>query len=248
MKQQKHQSGSAHIIIVIILVLALASALGFVYWNNYRKNINNSTKTNNITSTSYKTYSVGDEVQVYLSGSNSDKFNVIADNGNTLTLFYQGVLASSPYYKSDTCYYVFDNYYNTNCENDYNSSTVKTNLKEATSAWSNPTEIRLITLNELLGLGTWTKTPLSGSGVIVYISSPDLPKWVLGSADPTLWKGYWASDADTENTLNEGYMQAWSVKNINYVDGGVMPRIDGSLVQDTLYMRPVITISKQYIK
>ena len=41
----KKQQGSAHVIVIVILVLALLGALGFIFWQNFSKESNDTTQT-----------------------------------------------------------------------------------------------------------------------------------------------------------------------------------------------------------
>lgn len=47
-KNIKHQSGSAHLIIIVALLLALIGALGFVFWQNFMQPKETTTQTNSV--------------------------------------------------------------------------------------------------------------------------------------------------------------------------------------------------------
>ena len=56
MKQQKTQSGFAHLAIIIVLAVALVGTLGFVFWQNFmQKKDSDTSKANTTTSTSKTT-------------------------------------------------------------------------------------------------------------------------------------------------------------------------------------------------
>lgn len=55
MKQQKYQSGSAHLIIIIILIIALLGSLGFVFWQNFIQTKTSNTPTTSTVSTTAST-------------------------------------------------------------------------------------------------------------------------------------------------------------------------------------------------
>ncbi len=50
MKKINSQSGNAHIVIIVILVIALVSTLGFVFWQNFMQDKDDSAKTSKQTS------------------------------------------------------------------------------------------------------------------------------------------------------------------------------------------------------
>ena len=254
----KKKSNSSLIIIIILLILVLALG-GYIVYDKLSTNNNTSTNTstnnagNKEKDITYNSYKVGDKVTVQLNDSTATPFYVLKQSSETeefVTLFAEKNIGTG----------AFNNDYTDG--NEYNGSLIESKVNELTASWTNVKEKRLITVDEIEATGL---TEIKNESRCVDASCPVDHTYVkentflLYSSNietPNLYEMYWtmtkASDTDSATGYTNRYVYLVDMSGsidmhiVGYKPGSQENK-DGNFFAN-YGIRPVIVVSKEYIK
>ena len=190
-------------------------------------NANGTHKFDNIGEGPHNQYTKGDFVRVQLNGSTQLNFVVLENSGtyneNVILLYNDSSLGNVKFNNSR------------NSGNKYNNSTIKTRIDNLANSWTNASEVRLISAEEIAYVAN-----LSPSLMIVDIPqlsfSGNPPSWL--SEKNSVSTSYWTSTAKSLSGDDNG-------KKVWYVDGNNRMLRDAYVDQE-LELRPVIKVKKVY--
>lgn len=168
----------------------------------------------NVDAKTYTSYKRGDKISVNINEESKLDFYVIENsNEEFVTAIYEGVLGDDFYFAPTT--------------NSITGSEAETKLNELTSAWNNPTEIRLIKATEVI------------SGVDV---TEDLDQDFSEPSYLNIGKSYWTQDVVANGDIYYPILvTSWiTYSNLHATQPGA-PSSGGAI-------RPIITISKEYVE
>ncbi len=176
--------------------------------------------------TPYKVYNVGDRVSVQLNGTTQRYFRVIETsygyNGN-VTLLYDDVALGNYEYA------------NSNGTDNYEASTIKVQVDSLRREWKNPSEVRLITAEEVGYIAKLSPKfrgyDVSNQSLSCAASLPD--NWLLSSS-------YWTMTGKLYTNSSLANKRVW------YVDAAHTTLAD-DYVTGSHALRPVIVVEKKYI-
>ena len=244
------------IVILIIMVLGLGSYIVYDKVIANDKTINDSTNNSDNVSkdeASYKSYNIGDKVTVKLNDSTEATFYVLKQSSETeqdVTLFAEKNIGTG----------AFNNDYSEG--NEYKGSLIESKLNELTSSWTNVKEKRLITVDEIKSTGlTETKNEdrcIDGGCPADYTYVKENSFLLYPGKDfekNHLYEFYW-----TMTKVNNSEITGNTNRYVYYVDmsGSIDSHIvgykpggewnpDGTFFTN-FGIRPVIVISKEYVK
>lgn len=256
----KKKSNGGLIVIIVILLLTTLGLGGFIIYDKLispEKETKKEEKENKETK-EYKEYKIGDKVTIKLNDTEEGTFYVLKDSSKSeenVTLFAEKNIGTG----------AFNN--NNDDGNEFKGSTIEKKLNELTASWTNVKEKRLITVEEIKNTGlTETKTEshcLSGNcpqdytyvkrDTFLIYKKPE----ATNENDLSNYEFYWTMT----KAESDGNVQYDKGKYVYYVD--LLGLIDGHIVgyesgteesksggQEYTYfgIRPVIEISKEYIK
>ena len=235
------------IFLVVVLIIMVLGLGGYIIYDKVIANGNtNSSSTNNNDNSqkdeaSYNSYSIGDKVTVKLNDSTEATYYVLKQSSNTeedITLFAEKNIGTG----------AFNNDFTDG--NEYKGSLIESKLNELTSSWTNVKEKRLITVDEINATGLTSKEQC-GPSENDLCDAVNKNSWLKYNNEL-----YWTMTKAESN----GNVQYDEGKYVYYVDldgiitgnivgykpGGEL-NINGTAF-DNYGIRPVIVISKQYIK
>lgn len=244
---ESKKKGNSSIIIIVILSLLVLILGGYIVYeklspnNNSTPNNINTSKDNNEKEAKYKSYNIGDKVTVKLNDSTESTFYVLKQSSETdenVTLFAEKNIGTSAFNTDYTD------------GNEYKGSLIESKLNELTSTWTNVKEKRLITVDEINATGLTTKEQC-GPSENDLCDTVKANSWLIYNDE-----FYWTM-TKAESNGNVKYDEG---RYIYYVDLG--GSITGHIVGykpggewnkngnffDNFGIRPVIEISKKYIK
>lgn len=227
---------------LIIIMMIIICILGLGY-NLFLQNQDNDD--------AFKIYNIGDKVTVELSQNIKGDFYVLKKSSSSeenVTLFAEKNIGTS----------AFNNDYSDG--NEYNGSLIENKLNDLTKLWTNVIEKRLITVEEIENTGLTER--ITENRCIqddcpqeyTYIKKNSFLLYPL-SNDESLNEIYWtmtkvdSSDNTTGNTNRYVYYVDLSGCIDNHIVGymtGSQWNEDGTFFEN-FGIRPVITISKEYI-
>lgn len=184
----------------------------------------------NVEAKSYTAYKAGDKITVNVSESKQLNFYVISDSdGENVTAIYEGFLGEKTEFKAVT--------------NSLEGSLAETKLKEYTADWNNPSEIRLIKVQEIVPGIEMTKDSLTS-----YMDIKN-PIYNYFENDKV---SYWTQDVLEEVLEEEKKYYPIIVSSLNvfaaFTMGGEIPDEESATFDEfDAYIRPVITISKDHV-
>lgn len=244
------------IVILIIMILGLGSYIVYDKVIANDKTINDSTNNSDNVSkdeASYKSYNIGDKVTVKLNDSTEATFYVLKQSSETeqdVTLFAEKNIGTG----------AFNNDYSEG--NEYKGSLIESKLNELTSSWTNVKEKRLITVDEIKSTGlTETKNEdrcIDGGCPADYTYVKENSFLLYPGKDfekNHLYEFYWTmtkvnNSEITGNTNRYVYYvhMSGSIDShiVGYKPGGEW-NPDGNFFTN-FGIRPVIVISKEYVK
>ncbi|MDO5003800.1 MAG: hypothetical protein Q4E39_06220 [bacterium] len=243
------KKGNSSIITIVILSLLVLVLGGYIIYEKITPNSNNTSNNTNKESNQnsnekvikYNAYNVGDKVTAKLNDSIESTFYVLKQSSETdenVTLFAEKNIGTSAFNTDFTD------------GNEYKGSLIESKLNELTTSWTNIKEKRLITVDEINATGLTNKERCGPS-------ENDLCDTVKENS----WlkyknEFYWTMTKAESN----GNIQYDKGKYIYYVDlgGSITGHIVGykpggewnenGTAFDNFGIRPVIEISKEYIK
>ena len=193
-------------------------------------------------------YKIGDEItydgQSYYvlqdSDSSSDyvvalkKEVLTAEEVNQYSTNYVGQDGEYPYYQSDSCFYdeLLDDGDFSGCTNDYNQSNIKKIIDEWSSSYS----------NDLVNVNGYNARLILKDEVI------DNLKYIL--YNPSISSSIYTFSEDTPDWSYINNIKYWSMTSVEDYRRviSVSDRLFNYLVSDTLYIRPVINLTKNVIE
>lgn len=251
MENQNKNSG-LYVLVAVLCVLVLILGGYIVYDKVLSKPTENGTIINNNQSTENninpnvnKTFNKNESVEVNVGNNVTESFYVISDNGTNLTLITQNILFEAPFYEyssKDCIPPQQDGSEDTSgCVLDYDKSTLKTKLLDYTKNWNNITNIRLLTIDEVES-NVYSVDNRWGDH---HFYSYNFEKFLLLGNNAT--GKYWLSSKVTDDKgsvyVEEIYQNDDDVKNGKY-----QIRSGSGFVTESSGVRPVVTISKEYVK
>ncbi len=251
MKTEKNNNKGL-IILVVCLIVIILGLIGFIVYDKVISK--DDVKNTNTKEVSYKAYNIGDEVTVKLNESEEAKFYVLkksSEKEETVTLFAEKNIGESQ----------FNNDFSDG--NEYKGSLIEKKLNELTKSWKNVKEKRLITVDEIKDTGYTHEvteyrcidgdcpaqyTYINPHSFLLYPYEPNLEKfedqeiyWTMTKSDskePWPDPSHYVYYVEYGGSLNLGI--------VGYKPGGEF-NPDGKSSQ-SFGIRPVIVISKEYVK
>ncbi len=247
--ENQNKSKGLYILIGVLCVLVMILG-GYIIYDKVlskpaeNENITNNNQTDSTTNVN-KTFSKNESVEVNVGNNITEKFYVISDNGNNLTLITQKILFEAPFYEyngKDCIPPQQDGSEDTSgCVLEYDKSTLKIKLENYTKNWNNITNIRLLTIDEVES-NVYSVDNRWGDH---YFYSYNFEKFLLLENNAT--GSYWLSSKVTDDKgsvyVEEIYQNDNDVTNRKF-----QIRSGSGFVTESNGVRPVITISKEYVK
>lgn len=248
--ESQNKNKGLYILIGVLCLLVIILGGYIIYdksLSSKKDNItNDNNNNNNQTDTSInKTFSKSESVEVNVGNNIIEKFYVIQDNGNNLTLITQNILFEAPFYEysgKDCIPSQQDGSEDTSgCVLEYDKSTLKTKLESYTKNWNNVTDIRLLTIDEVESNVYSTNNRWGDHHFYSY----NFEKFLLlgNNAIGSYWLSSKVTDDKGSVYVEEIYQNDDDKKNNKF-----QIRSGSGFVTETNGVRPVITISKEYIK
>lgn len=247
--ENKNKNNRLYILVGILCILVLILGGYIVYdkvLTNHDGNItnNNQSTKNNTNQNINKVYSKNESVEVNVGNNISEKFFVISDNGDNLTLISQNILFKTRFYDYDGDDCISPNELNdgnsSGCIVDYEKSTLKSKLLEYTKNWNNIIDVRILTVKEVAD-----NTIADHKCGENCFRAKKFEKFLSLGNDST--GEYWLNNEKTDGTNGfANFVSIWKDNNTNdfYINVGQYfvnaPYEKGC--------KPVITISKEYVK
>ena len=248
MMEEKNNKGPLYAIIVILCLLVIGLG-GFII---YDKGLKNDKKDNKETETkkTYKAYAIGDKVTVKLNDSKEETFYVLKaskEDEEFVTLFAEKNIGTSAFQED------FKD------GNEFEFELIQSKLNELNSDWKNDKEKRLITVDEIEATGL---TEVQMEARCIDAVCPEEP-YTYVKKDNFLryesngnYEFYWTmtkvdeSDSSTGNTNRYVYMVDMSGGIEMHIVGYKPGSNENKKGEFFKYfgIRPVIVISKEYIK
>ena len=243
----ENKNNKGLIVLIVVLIIMVLGLGGYIIYDKVISNdkSNSSSTNNNDTSpkeeVSYNSYNIGDKVTVKLNDSTEATFYVLKQSSEVekeVTLFAEKNIGTG----------AFNNDYSDG--NEYKGSLIESKLNELTSSWTNVKAKRLITVDEIKATGLTTKEQCGPS-------ENDLCDTVKANS----WlkyndEFYWTmTKAESNGNIqyDEGkyiYYVAFSGSItghiVGYKPGGEWNKNGNSF--NNFGVRPVIVISKEYVK
>ncbi len=256
MEEEKKNSKGLYAIIVILCLLVLGLGGYIVYdkiLSNTNKDVNTNDKDNNAdkekkdsqedesTKKEYNFYEIGDKVTVKLNDSNESTFYVLkqsSQNEEYVTLFAEKSFGTSAFQEDYSD------------ENEFEGSLIQSKLNELTSDWTNVKEKRLITVEEILATGLTSKKQCGPSESDICDSIKE-NSWLLNDSEE-----YWTMSKAVEDSVGSypDNRYVYIVTLDGSITGYIVGYKPGSQWNEqgnfgnNMGIRPVIVISKEYIK
>lgn len=255
----ENKNNKGLIFLVVILIIMVLGLGGYIIYDKAIANDNtNSSSTNNNDNSSkeeasYNSYNIGDKVTVKLNDSTEATFYVLKQSSKTdkeVTLFAEKNIGTG----------AFNNDYSDG--NEYKGSLIESKLNELTSSWANVKEKRLITVDEIKATGlTETKNEnrcIEGSCPADYTYVKENTFLLYPGKDFEtyhLYEFYWTmTKVDSSDSTGNTNRYVYFV----HMSGSIDPHIvgykpgsdenkDGKFFTN-FGIRPVIVISKEYVK
>lgn len=243
------------IVVLTVMVLRLTSYIVYDKVVKNNKISNNSTIDDDVSKdeVSYNSYNIGDKVTVQLNNSTEAIFYVLkqsSENDEEVTLFAEKNIGTE----------AFNNDYSDG--NEYKGSPIERKLNKLTSSWINVTKKRLITVDEIMATGlTETKTEnrcleYDCTADYTYVKENTFLLYPRKDLETyQINEFYWTMTKEdnlnsTSNTNCYVYLvdMSDSIDShiVGYKPGGEWNK-EGKYI-DYFGIRPVIIISKEYIK
>ena len=240
----KQKKGTGLIIVIVVLIIAVLGLTSYVCYDKLIANKDdpkekNTEKKDNKKET--KEYKIGDKVKIAVNDSTEVEFYVLKDSSKTedsVTLFAEKNIG----------YSAFNNDFTDG--NEYKGSLIENKLNELTSTWTNIKEKRLITVDEIKTTGLTNKVQCGPSENDI-CDKIENNSWLKYNNEI-----YWTM-TKAENNGNIKYDEGKYVYYIS-LDGTITGHIVGykpgsewnknGNYFDSFGIRPVIEVSKEYIK
>lgn len=164
---------------------------------------------------------IGQEFLIQVNDTERYKFRLISKSSEydeKLTLIYSDTELGTSGFQVDRT-----------SGNEFEGSLIKANLKQKTRTWTTPTEIRLMTAEELSFLVNACPNYMDGAVSTLKLNGDSTNSWLYPYS-------YWTSTNYTGNTAKD---RAWYVNSNGYLQTGT--------VDSSYQIRPVITVSKEFI-
>ncbi len=216
---------------IILIVLIILDGLLGLYLLYDRRIKNDSFSEDD----GYKAYNIGEKVTVKLNSKDTATFYVLKDStfrDEYVVLFAESNIGYSAFNED-----VLDG-------NNYKGSLIESKLKELTSSWTNIRDIRLINIDEIKNTKLYEDKMgsiiINENSFLIYTKEVEDKKvneiyWTMSKVEDTTDKVYYISTNGAVDPTDVGHKEG-SEKNK-----------DGK-AYDSHGIRPVIVVSKEYVK